>query len=180
MPIHEIDGVEIFSTGIHNDDKYTESDLDELVRNFETMKGTVKPMLKLGHDESKWKDGLPAIGWIKGLKRVGGKLFADFKEVPKLVYDLIKSGRYKRVSSEIYWNTKNKGQNIGKVLAGVALLGADVPSIKDLADLTAYLTEKSDKGSFERKAVYFFEVNQNKIVFTEAPGLIREFEIKIL
>lgn len=160
--------MEVFSVGTWNGDKYTEKDLDSMVSNFDILKSRVKPILKIGHEDSKWKDGMPSLGWATALKREGNKLIASFKEVPKLIYDLIKSGRYKRVSSEIYWNFKDSTGNIfNRVLSGVALLGADIPAVDNLADLTAYLTQESETGSFEKVATYTLDTKGGTIQSNE-------------
>jgi hypothetical protein len=156
---------EIFSVGKWNNDDYTLEDLHDMARNFNLLSDEVKPPVKLGHsDEGLNKivvqDGQPAYGWVKGLKVVGQKLVAMFAGVPDVLMKAIKAGRYKRVSSEIYWNYK-KGDNVFKrVLGAVAFLGADAPAVTNLADLEALLTQSTGAniaaGSFERKAAYSF------------------------
>jgi hypothetical protein len=156
---------EIFSVGKWNNDDYTLEDLYDMARNFNLLADEVKPPVKLGHsDEGLNKivvqDGQPAYGWVKGLKVVGQKLVAMFAGVPDVLMKAIKAGRYKRVSSEIYWNYK-KGDNVFKrVLGAVAFLGADAPAVTNLADLEALLTQSTGAniaaGSFERKAAYSF------------------------
>jgi len=158
---HDFDA-EIFSVGTWNGDKYTVADLDDIVDNFSKLKGIVKPPVKLGHNEEQMADGNPALGWAAGLKRVGEKLIASLKDVPDIVYRAIKQGLYKRVSSEIFWNYKHEGNIFKRVLAGVALLGADIPAVTNLEDLEAYLTQStSNKGSFEKVAVYSFNLDKD-------------------
>lgn len=147
---------EIFSTGKWNGDKYSEQDLDDLIENFNALADSVKPPVKLGHA---WKEGQPALGWVKSLKKVGNKLVATLTEVPEIVYEAITAGRYKRVSSEIYWNFKSAaGKTFNYVLKAVALLGADIPAVDNLKDLAAYLTRQLPEGAgFERELAYEFE-----------------------
>jgi hypothetical protein len=156
---HDLDA-EVFSVGTWNGDKYTTEDLDIMVDSFAKLGEAIKPPVKLGHNEEQMKgimkDGLPALGWVKSLKRVGDKLIASLTQVPEIVYNAIKAGRYKRVSSEIYWNLKHGGQVFKRVLAGVALLGADIPAVTNLKDLEAYLSQSINDGSFERCAAYAF------------------------
>jgi hypothetical protein len=140
---HRIDA-EIFSTGTWNGDTFTEQDLHELAANFDRMRGDLKPPLKFGHDEGQTltgqSDGDPALGWVEALRVTGGKLIATFAGVPEVVYQAIRQGRYRRVSSEIYFNLRRGGETLGKVLKAVALLGADLPAVTNLRDLAAYLT----------------------------------------
>lgn len=151
---------EIFSVGTWNGDKFTGEDLDQMVNNFALLKNDIKPPVKLGHTSKLNKEvdeGQPAFGWVQGLKRVGDKLIASFKDVPEILMDAIKKGLYKRVSAEIYYNVKHGGKNIGKVLSGVALLGSAIPAVKNLKDLTAYLSETPDLSiEFDGEGVYVF------------------------
>jgi len=139
----DIQGVEIFEAGRHLGETWDEQDLDEMVRNFERAKERgVKPPLKLGHDEEqqflRQGDGQPALGWVARLKRVGRKLLADFRDVPQALVNLIAKRRYARISSEIYRNF----DGLGRTLAAVALLGADVPVVKTLEDLDKALASE--------------------------------------
>jgi len=138
--LKSIQGVEIFSAGNWNGDDYTENDLDEMVLAFNNTSQTSRPALKLGHDDKQkilQNDGYPAAGWIGRLYRKGKKLLADFVDIPEKVYELITRGAYRNVSSEIYWNADVNGMKYGKMLAGVALLGADMPAVSNLSDILA-------------------------------------------
>ena len=130
-----LSGVEIFSTGVWNGDRYTEKDLNAMVENFDDV--GFEPPIKLGHNEKQpeLQDGQPALGYISKIYKVGSKLVADFKELPQKVYDAIKRGNYKRVSSEIYWNYKANGSTFNRVLKAVALLGADIPAVTNLESI---------------------------------------------
>ncbi len=132
---YNLNGVEIFSTGIWNGDRYSEKDLDAMIENFDDV--GFEPPIKLGHNEeqSELQDGQPALGYISKIYKVGSKLVADFKELPKKVFDAIKRGNYKRVSSEIYWNYKANGSTFNRVLKAVALLGADIPAVTNLESI---------------------------------------------
>lgn len=138
--LYSIQGVEIFSAGTWNGDEYTMEDLHGMVYAFDKHKHAVRPFLKLGHDENQkllQNDGLPAAGWIDKLYVKGEKLCADFCDIPKKIFELISNKAYRKVSSEIYWNTKI-GQDFHKHLLGaVALLGADTPGVMNLSDILA-------------------------------------------
>jgi len=135
---YDIGGVEIFSIGKWNGDEYTESDLNEMVRAFAETQSRMKPYLKLGHSDNQafaQKDGLPAVGWVDSIRKVGNKLIADFKKVPKKIYELIKAGAYRRVSSEVFFNLSIEGKKYPRVLKAVALLGGDTPAVQNLDDI---------------------------------------------
>ena len=131
---YNLNGVEIFSAGRWNGDDYTESDIDHIVSAFAHTGW--EPPLKLGHNSEQEKtlmqDGQPALGWVRRVYKQGGKLLADFAELPSKLYDAMKRGNYKRVSSEIYWNVEVYGKTIPRVLKAVARLGADIPAVTNL------------------------------------------------
>jgi len=136
-----LNGVEIFSTGIWNGDKYEEEDLNNMVSNFDDV--GFEPPVKLGHNEEQpeLKDGQPALGYVEKIYTVGSKLLANFKELPKKVYEAIKRGNYKRVSSEIYWNYRADDKSFNRVLKAVALLGAEIPAVTNLESIAGLYKE---------------------------------------
>jgi cation transport regulator len=145
---------EIFSVGKWNGDDYSEADLHDIVENFETLKDKIKPPVKLGHG---WKEGQPALGWVESLSVVKDKIVAKITDIPEIIYEAINNKRYKRISSEIYWNFKAAtGKTYNYVLKAVALLGADIPAVDNLQDLTAYLNQISNIGSFDKAVAYEF------------------------
>lgn len=124
-------GVEIFSPGEHNGDKYTEQDLDDMIEAFKGL--DFRPALKVGH--TKDTPGAPAYGFVTNLRKAGGKLVADFESMHDSVVSALKDRRYDRVSSEIYFNLKRGGKMFRRALKAVALLGAEVPAVAGLVPL---------------------------------------------
>jgi len=145
-----LDGVEIFSTGVWNGDKYTTSDLEKMVGNFD--KTGFQPPLKLGHndDQPEMQDGEPALGYVGKIYLEGSKLIADLKELPKKIYEAIKRGNYKRVSSEIYWNYKSNNQVLDRVLKAVALLGTEIPAITNLEAIEGLYAKADGEGIIKK------------------------------
>ncbi len=144
--LYTLQGVEIFASGTWNGNTYTEKDLDEIVRAFNET--GLKPPLKLGHDERQIlanNSGMPALGWVKNVYRKGKKLLADIVDVPKRIYEAIKRGAYKKVSSEIFVNYTHNNKVYPYALKAVALLGADVPAVTSLADVEALYTAQGQK-----------------------------------
>lgn len=141
---YTLSGVEIFAAGTWNSDVYGVADLDHMVSAF----GQVgfNPPLKLGHDKSQplaASDGMPSLGWIKNLRRVGSTLVADLVNLPKKVYEAIKRKNYDRVSAEVYVGYESNGREWPYVLKALSLLGADIPAVTSLAALeTLYDAEK--------------------------------------
>lgn len=151
-----IEGVEIFAAGTWNGDIYTEEDLDKMVLAFAKTKDKIKPFLKLGHNEMQSMleaDGLPAAGWVQNLRKVGTKLVADFVGVPKAIYELIKAGSYRTVSSEIYWNFGLDGEKYPYLLKAVALLGADIPAVSTLKDIMSLYAKGEPALAYDAKGI---------------------------
>ncbi len=147
-----INRLEIFSAGTWqpgNGSELTfhESDLDQMVENFAALNGTniVRPHLKLGHTEAqKWfgqSVGVPTLGWIDRVWREGKKLLADVSNVPNALLDMIRGHHYHNVSAEIFPSgaIEHEGKKFGPVLSAVALLGTEMPAVKDLAGLASAL-----------------------------------------
>lgn len=131
-----VKGVEIFSTGTWNGHQITDAVLDQIVSAFSTSK--IRPALKLGHDDGQkllQNDGLPAAGWVENVRKVGSKLVADFVDIPKKIFQLLKNNAYRKVSCEIYNNVKIEDKTYPKLLGAVALLGADLPGVMNLNDI---------------------------------------------
>jgi hypothetical protein len=126
-----IDGVEIFKTGIHKGVKYTEQDLDDIVEAFKDL--DYKPPVKAGHHND--KPGMPRLGWVSAMYRVGASLFTDWSDVPEPVHDAIKKKMFNQVSAEIYHNLVRAGRKYRRALKAVSLLGADIPSVPGLKEV---------------------------------------------
>lgn len=156
--MNEIKGVEVFSAGTWNDEKYTVDDLHEMVKAFNENSTGARPYLKLGHDpkqrvlkkalDYEEHDGMPAAGWIQKIYVVGEKLVADFFDIPERIYKLIQQKTYRKVSSEIFHNITIGEKKYGKMLAAVALLGADNPGVMNLNDIMSVY--KKFEGSYDK------------------------------
>lgn len=176
LETRDIKDVEIFAAGTWNSDTYTVNDLDAMVTAFNKTKEKVKPFLKLGHNEDQElleKDGLPAAGWIENLRRVGEKLVADFIGVPKTIYELIKAGSYRTVSSEIYWNFGLDGEKYPYLLKAVAILGADIPAVSTLKDIMSLYATGEPAMAYAADGV---ELRKYEVKFTEDNKMEKELK----
>ena len=166
----EIKRLEIFGAGTWkpgNGDPVTirETDLDQIVENFGALNGTnvVKPHLKLGHTEAqKWfgqSVGVPTLGWIDRIWREGRKLFADISSVPDALLEMIRSHRYHNVSAEVFppGVIEHNGRKFGSVLSAVAILGTEMPAVKDLAGLASALYADQFTAKTEAAPIIFSE-----------------------
>jgi len=139
---YELNDIEVFAKGKWNGHEITSADIDDIVTNTNEILDKLKPMVKLGHSDEQellTKSGFPAGGWITKLKRVGDKILVNIKEVPKVLYELIKNGAYKRISSEIindYIEPSTK-KGYRRVLSAIAFLGGDLPAVTNLKDIAA-------------------------------------------
>lgn len=145
----DLNNVEIFAIGNWNKDNYTHSDLNEMIDNFGKLREIVKPYAKIGHSEDQKllnSEGLPAAGWVDSIKMVGNKVVATFKDVPRVVKDLIDKKAYRRVSAEIYPKYKNPadGKIYRNVLRAVAFLGGETPAVETLSDIQALYSARND------------------------------------
>jgi hypothetical protein len=122
--------VEIFRTGTHNGDKYTQADLDAMVKAFGKVGFNVP--IKLGHFEP---SGERAFGWVENLKRKGTKLVADFMDMPQNLVDLVQERAFEHVSAEVFFDLERNGKIFRRVLKAVALLGAETPAVSGLKPL---------------------------------------------
>jgi len=175
-----IKGVEIFSTGVWNGDKYTTADLQDMVSNFN--KTGFQPPIKLGHNDEQpeMKDGEPALGYVSKIYMEGKKLLADFIELPQKIYEAIKRGNYKRVSSEIYWNYKSDGTVLDKVLKAVALLGSEIPAVTNLESIEGLYTKLGEyRAYYQNKESEIMEkvsVKEYENLQDELEALKKDFE----
>lgn len=133
----DIKNVEIFAQGFWNGTEITAEHLAQMAKNFLTLGQKIRVPLKFGHNkEQPITDGQPALGWVINVRTQDKKLLADFEDVPETVFQAIKLGRYDRVSAEVLFGVEIDNKDVGAVLVGVALLGADLPAITDLEGLS--------------------------------------------
>lgn len=137
-------GVQIFRSGEWNGKKYTNKDLDDIIKAAASI--GFKPPVKLGHTE---EPGAPAYGYVTNLRREGDTLVADFEDVPDDLVDQIKEKRYDQVSSEIYFDLNRGGQKYRRALRAVAVLGAHPPGVANLKPLSEALAILSADAPFE-------------------------------
>ena len=83
------------------------------------------------------KADAPAYGWVKSLGVQNGVLTADFAQVDESFADLVKAGRYKKVSASFYPPTSPNNPKPGVwTLRHVGFLGAQPPAVKGLSAIS--------------------------------------------
>jgi hypothetical protein len=130
--------IEIFETGVWQGFRYENKDLDEMVKNFND--GVAEPYLTIDHSPKaakQFRDALKALslGFVDNLKRVGNKLVAGFKQVPKTIAELIEAGALKKKSVEFHKFINVNGILYKNVLEGVTFHGANgLPEVNTLSE----------------------------------------------
>ena len=75
---------------------------------------------------------MPSAGLVSDIRRVGKKILADFVDVPKKIYDVVKRRAFNKISSELFVNINIDGIRHPLALKAVALLGGETPAVHDL------------------------------------------------
>ena len=162
----DIKNVEIFGMGTWFNNKgknvITSDDLDGMVTSFEALgsKPGFTPALKLGHSAMQKffgnSRGAPRLGFVETIWRAGDKILANFSQVPDELVDLIEKGRYNQVSVEVFPKYEFEGTIHKFLLTAVAVLGAELPAVKGLKDLSEALFKEEE-----------FDKDQTRVSFTQ-------------
>ncbi len=125
--------IEIFRAGTHTDShgatlSFSESDLAATARAYDP--AVSEAPIVVGHP----KADAPAYGWIKSLSAEGGRLFATPDQVDPSFAEMVRAGRYKKLSASLYAPDSPANPSPGAwYLRHVGFLGAQPPAIKGLA-----------------------------------------------
>ncbi len=146
LKTRDLKGVELLAVGTWDGQgcpkggcEFTRQHIDQAVKAGKELQGAFDAPVKLGHDDDQkllQTDGYPAAGWVKNLRRVGEKLVGDLMKVPEKVAELIDAGAYRKRSVELKEDYEVDGTTYPLVLTGLALLGADLPAVEGLSDIT--------------------------------------------
>ena len=149
--------VEVFSVGKWNGMDFTREDLQLIAAAFSALKENHKVPLKFGHnDDQPFTDGQPALGWVENVEVIDNKLVAHMDSIPDVVFSAIEKKLYRHVSIELDFGVEHKGDYYPFVLSGVALLGADIPAVNNIGDLTKYMARQLKSS----KRAAFTAINQ--------------------
>jgi len=132
--------------------EFKEADLDEIAETTNAVieKTGFKPPVGLAHEPgAAIPEGSGAIGLIDGLRRAGNKLLAKVRLVGEDLADAVKKGVVNYRSPELWLDagkvsglTEVDGLAGRKALRRLALLGSDVPAVKDLTPLGAFFADE--------------------------------------
>jgi hypothetical protein len=171
----DLPGQEIFSSGKWNGDTFTDEDMESMANAFSETSATWGVPIKLSHEHP---SHLPTVGWVENVRRVGSKLLADFKRVPKKIFELIQAGGYRGKSAEVFFNIDVNGKKYPKLLKAVALLGIDPKAVQSINDLISlYATAggsvaKEYDGNGDHKS---YDLGNQK----EEDGIMEELKTKL-
>ena len=113
---------EVFKAGTYPQGKFSKSQIAELAKNYDPK--FCEAPITLDHQQKG-----PAYGWVSGLKAENGKLKACFKNLSPELKEFVQSGKYKKISVEIYRELDGKKP----YLKAVSFLGASIPQVKGMA-----------------------------------------------
>lgn len=128
-----MDRIEIFKVGTHTDShgvtlSFSEADLAAMAEAYDP--AISEAPIVVGHPSA----DAPAYGWIKSLSEKDGKLLAQPDQVDPAFAEMVRAGRFKKLSASLYSPTSPANPKPGVwYLRHVGFLGAQPPAIKGLA-----------------------------------------------
>lgn len=159
-----VDDLEIFQTGHWKGRSWTDEDINNIIDAFNNVGKNIP--VKLGHSDNQkllQEDGYPAAGYIRSLKKVGKKLVASLRDVPRKIKELIDAKAYDARSIELYRNFDDNGTVYPLFMGALSLLGGDIPAVSNLNDFRELYSgipyEGRDKVVLFSKDGEFNEVN---------------------
>lgn len=125
--------IEIFRAGTHTDShgatlSFSEGDLAAMAKAYDP--ALSEAPIVVGHP----KADAPAYGWIRSLSAEGDRLFAAPDQVDPSFAEMVRAGRFKKLSASLYSPASPANPRPGAwYLRHVGFLGAQPPAIKGLA-----------------------------------------------
>ena len=177
--------IEICRAGTHTDShgttlNFSESDVAAMAAAYDP--ALSEAPIVVGHP----KADAPAWGWIKSLTAQAGRLYALPDQVDPAFAEMVRAGRYKKLSAALYGPTSPANPKPGAwYLRHVGFLGAQPPAVKGLAPVCfasgddGYITvEFSEELSFIARLVGLLRGLRDYI--TEKDGAEKLFELEWL
>jgi len=112
---------DVFKAGNYPQGVFSPEDVEILAKNYDPK--FCEAPITLDHEQKG-----PAYGWVSELKSENGKLKASFRNVADELKDYVQSGKYKKISVEIYKQLEGKKP----YLKAVSFLGACIPQVKGM------------------------------------------------
>lgn len=112
---------EVFKAGKYPQGVFSSQDVEALAANYDPQ--FCEAPITLDHEQKG-----PAFGWVSELKAENGKLKALFRDVADELKEYVNSGKYRKISVEIYREIEGKKP----YLKAVSFLGAAIPQVKGM------------------------------------------------
>lgn len=112
---------EVFKAGTYPQGKFSKNEVQELAKNYDPT--FCEAPITLDHEQKG-----PAYGWVESLKSENGILKATFKNLSDELKEFVQTGKYKKISVEIYRELEGKKP----YLKAVSFLGASIPQVKGM------------------------------------------------
>lgn len=144
---------EVFKAGTYPQGKFTKKEIAEIAKNYDPQ--FCEAPITIDHQQSG-----PAYGWVDKVVAENDKLKVSFKDIPEAFEKDVNSGKYKKVSVELYRNLEGKGA----YLKAVSFLGAATPQVKGLEPIK-FMESESDTYEFnsENETENFSEEEINNL-----------------
>lgn len=130
---------EVFKAGKYPQGNFTKKEIAQIATNYDPK--FCEAPITIDHQQSG-----PAYGWVDVVKADNDKLKVSFKDVPEEFEKEVNSGKYKKVSVELYRNLEGKGA----YLKAVSFLGAATPQVKGLEPIK-FMESEADIFEFENE-----------------------------
>ena len=140
---------EVFKAGNYPQGVFSQSDIETLAKNYDP--NFCEAPITLDHEQKG-----PAYGWVSELKSENGKLKACFRNVAPELKDFVQSGKYKKISVEIYKEIDGKKP----YLKAVSFLGAGIPQVKGMEPVE-FKEGESETYIFELEADITEQINED-------------------
>ena len=169
---------EVFRAGNYPQGVFSKDDVETLAANYDPT--FCEAPITLDHEQKG-----PAYGWVEKLMAKNGVLKACFRDVSPELKDLVQSGKYKKISVEIYRELE------GKIpyLKSISFLGAGIPQVKgmepvkfrdgesetyifnieEFIDIEELAPEIKESEEFVKLQNQISELESQIILFTEKP-----------
>jgi hypothetical protein len=112
---------EVFKAGDYPQGAFSVSEVEALANNYDPK--FCEAPITLDHEQKG-----PAYGWVSELKAENGKLKASFRDISDELKEFVQSGKYRKISVEIYRELEGKKP----YLKAVSFLGAAIPQVKGM------------------------------------------------
>lgn len=157
---------EVFKAGKYPQGVFSSQDVEALADNYDPK--FCEAPITLDHEQKG-----PAFGWVSGLKSENGKLKASFRDIADELKDYVQSGKYRKVSVEIYRELDGKKP----YLKAVSFLGAAIPQVKGM-DPVEFKEGESEIYIFEMEEETPPEIKSNQELI-KLQEQIKEIESQI-